>query len=215
MAFNCLEQYAQSKDWEPLNMLHLAFIVPLDSNKIWPQAQEFVFQHIQQHAQAYANAMVVCNVFENENPKQLALSFSNINKWKIAFGDWDKEFPLWVKMVENKDLANLLRTLYEADKNNEKIIVKAIKDNYDKDDYQGFMKAIEAQKEDDLNKEIDYIIKKSLSHNDSLTFSEIINITSRDLNKSIPASQIKKRLNELVKKGCVAKTFELYKYKES
>ena len=55
----------------------------------------------------------------------------------------------------------MLRTLYEAEKNNEKIIVKAIKDNYDKDDYQGFMKAIEAQKEEDLNKEIDYIIKKT------------------------------------------------------
>lgn len=214
LAFHCLEQYAQSNDWEPLNMLYLAFIVPLDSNKIWPRSIEFVFQHIQQNVQKYAKAMVVCNVFENENPKKLVLSFGDVFKWKVVFGDWDKEFLLWVKKVKNNDLANLLRTLYEADKNNEKVIVKALKDNYDKDDYQGFIKAIEAQKEEDINKEIDYIINKTLSHQDGLTFSEIIDITSRDLNESVPASQIKKRLNELVKRGYVAKSGELYQYKE-
>lgn len=143
----CLKSYMDRHDekWNPEMALALAMIHPMQGDKIETEAQKIIWKDIDSNPDMYYKYMVRFGIQGYEDPIKIQISFFEPFKWQKAFGDWDRYFPSWVEKIADNNAKKLLKQLFEANKTSKKHITGiSQKEEYRRDDFEGFLSAIAA-----------------------------------------------------------------------
>ena len=150
LAYKALQYYTEHTDptsWNPMKSIELSLIYPVGEKTIDNKAKEYIMGQLNSAPESYAAGMIHSSVSDAKNGNKLYLSFREAGLLQQLFSNWDEEFPRWIEKLPSGDEQYVFRALSDALKRNDEIVVNALKDKYEPNDYAGFREAIEKDEE--------------------------------------------------------------------
>ena len=190
LALKALKAYTEQTGVEidPFISMQLSVIHPIGDQGILEEARKFITDKLNDNIDAYASSMFTSTVSRTGKEFSLVLSLREPNMLNEIFSDWNTNFPKWIRKLPTKDMQYVFNELFEAHNRYENIVVKALENSYAHNDYAGFKRAIENDKEQKriVNKTelvFDFIAKHNEVTTDNIT--EALNMPSAHVSRII------------------------------
>lgn len=153
---------------------------------------------MQLHPEQFAKDVVVPSSYMSpDGKKYLTLRFNEHFEYERLLDLDDFSFIGWIESLSDKKIGYVVRRIYEEGRT-DVLQVPALKDNYERGDFDGFFEAVKSFDE----KEDDKVVTKALAENISLDFYTLCVLTGLDIKR------VKESVIRLVSAGSIDKRFE-------
>lgn len=148
LALKALKAYTEQTNVviDPFISMQLSVIHPIGEQGILEKSRKFITDKVNANIEAYASSMFTSAIRRSGKEYLLILSLREPEMLSQIFSDWNTKFPKWIKKLPTKDMQYVFNELFEAHKRYENVVVKALENTYDHNDYAGFKRAIENNK---------------------------------------------------------------------
>ena len=144
LAMKSLKTYTESAtNRDSFSSIELsAFSSPSDSI-IFPEAKEYIIAQLNDRPIFYAKSLICANEFEQDGKKKLSLYIREPHILDYILGNRYSFFSDWLKGIPSDDIQFVFKEILDSEKHNSVLIINALKDHYEQNDYAGYKKAIE------------------------------------------------------------------------